>query len=41
MIWARLLTLLEANEAVPDSIRQAERLSRFAVEGRYPGSAGR
>ena len=34
---ARLLTLLEANEAVPDSIMQAERLSRFAVEGRYPG----
>lgn len=35
---ARLLTLLvEAGEEVPDAIREAGRLSRFAVEPRYPG----
>jgi HEPN domain-containing protein len=35
---ARLLTLLEENgEAVPDRVREAERLTRFAVEPRYPG----
>jgi HEPN domain-containing protein len=35
---ARLLTLLEeSGEAIPDAVREAERLSRFAVEPRYPG----
>lgn len=35
---ARLLTLLEeAGETVPDAVRSAERLSRFAVEPRSPG----
>jgi len=37
---ARLLTLLEsANQEVPESIRQVERLTRFAVFTRYPGFA--
>ena len=35
---ARLLTLLEeAGETVPEEVRSAARLSRFAVEPRYPG----
>ena len=35
---AELLTLLEkAGEKIPESIRQAEQLSRFAVFTRYPG----
>ena len=34
----KLLSLLEqAASQLPDSIRQAERLTRFAVEARYPG----
>lgn len=37
---AELLTLLErAGREVPESIRQAERLTRFAVFARYPGLA--
>jgi HEPN domain-containing protein len=37
---AALLTLLEkATSDLPDSIRQAERLTQFAVETRYPGAA--
>ncbi len=37
---AQLLTLLEqAGETIPQSIRQAERLTRFAVFTRYPGLA--
>jgi len=37
---AALLTLLEkATSDLPDSIRQAERLTQFAVEMRYPGAA--
>ena len=37
---ANLLTLLEkAVGQVPDSMRQAERLTQFAVETRYPGTA--
>ena len=36
---AKLLSLLEkAAGNLPDSIRQAERLTRFAVETRYPGT---
>jgi HEPN domain-containing protein len=35
-----LLTLLEdAGETIPHQIRQAERLTRFAVFTRYPGFA--
>jgi HEPN domain-containing protein len=35
---ARLLTLLEeAGETVPEALRSAARLSRFALEPRYPG----
>lgn len=35
---AELLTLLErAGQEIPESIRQAERLTRFAVFTRYPG----
>lgn len=35
---SRLLTLLEeSGEVVPERVREAERLSRFAVEPRYPG----
>lgn len=35
-----LLTLLqEAGEAVPEHIREAARLTRFAVVARYPGAA--
>jgi HEPN domain-containing protein len=35
---AELLTLVEkAGQGVPESIRQAERLSKFAVFTRYPG----
>lgn len=38
---ARLLTLLErAGEPIPVRIRKAERLTRFAVEARYPGIGG-
>lgn len=38
---ARLLSLLEeAGCKVPASVRKAERLTRFAVESRYPGLAG-
>jgi len=37
---AALLTLLEkATSDLPHSIRQAERLTQFAVEMRYPGAA--
>jgi HEPN domain-containing protein len=37
---AALLTLLEnATGDLPDSVRQAERLTPFAVEKRYPGAA--
>jgi len=37
---AELLTLLErAGHEVPESIRQAERLTRFAIFARYPGLA--
>lgn len=37
---AELLTLLErAGREVPESIRQAERLTRFAVFARHPGLA--
>jgi hypothetical protein len=37
-ILARLLTLLEeSGEAVPDRVKDAGRLTRFAVEPRYPG----
>jgi len=37
---AALLTLFEkATGDLPDSIRQAERLTPFAVEMRYPGAA--
>ena len=37
---AELLTLLErAGREVPESIRQAERLTRFAIFARYPGLA--
>jgi len=37
---AQLLTLLEqAGETIPQPIRQAERLTRFAVFTRYPGLA--
>ena len=37
---AALLTRLErATGDLPDSIRQAERLTQFAVEARYPGTA--
>jgi len=37
---AGLLTLLErAGHEIPESIRQAERLTRFAVFTRYPGLA--
>jgi len=35
---AELLTLLErAGHGIPESVRQAERLTRFAVFNRYPG----
>jgi HEPN domain-containing protein len=35
---AQLMTLLEeAGQQVPDSIKEAERLTRFAVATRYPG----
>jgi HEPN domain-containing protein len=35
---ARLLTLLEeAGEEVPEAVRQAEGLTRYAVLSRYPG----
>jgi len=38
----RLLTLLEeAGERIPKAVRQAERLTRFAVETRYPGLSDR
>jgi len=37
---AALLTLVEKGTGdLPDSIRRAERLTRFAVEARYPGAA--
>ncbi len=37
---AELLTLLEkAGQEIPEPIRQAERLTRFAVFTRYPGIA--
>lgn len=37
---AALLTRLEKTTGdLPDSIRQAERLTQFAVEARYPGTA--
>ncbi len=37
---ARLLTLLEgAGEKIPESVRQAEMLTRYAVVTRYPGLA--
>ncbi len=36
---AALLILLEKVTVVPDSIRQAARLTRFAVQTRYPGTA--
>jgi HEPN domain-containing protein len=37
---AHLLTLLEhAGEAIPDSVKQAEELTRYAVVTRYPGLA--
>ena len=34
-----LLVLLERVTTVPDSMRQAARLTSFAVETRYPGTA--
>lgn len=35
---ARLITLLEyQGESVPESVREAARLSGYAVEARYPG----
>lgn len=35
---SRLLTVLEkAGQEIPESIKQAERLTRFAVFSRYPG----
>jgi HEPN domain-containing protein len=38
---ARLLTLLSAaGHTVPASVIRAQRLSRFAVEARYPGLSG-
>lgn len=37
---AQLLTLLEkAGQEIPETVRQAERLTRFAVFTRYPGIA--
>lgn len=37
---ARLLTLLEeAGEEIPEAVRQAEDLTRYAVVTRYPGLA--
>ncbi len=37
---AHLLTLLEkAGQEIPETVRQAERLTRFAVFTRYPGIA--
>ena len=37
---AELLTVLETTgQAIPQAIRQAERLTRFAVFTRYPGIA--
>jgi len=37
---AALLTLLEQTTGnLPDSVREAERLTQFAVEARYPGAA--
>jgi HEPN domain-containing protein len=37
---AELLTLLEkTNHAIPENIREGERLTRFAVFTRYPGVA--
>lgn len=37
---AALLTLLEkATGELPNCIREAERLTQFAVEARYPGAA--
>jgi HEPN domain-containing protein len=37
---AELLTLLEkASRAIPENIKQGERLTRFAVFTRYPGIA--
>jgi len=37
---AELLTVLETTgQAIPQAIRQAERLTRFAVFARYPGIA--
>jgi HEPN domain-containing protein len=37
---ARLLTVLEeAGETIPDTIRDAEELTRYAVVTRYPGLA--
>jgi HEPN domain-containing protein len=37
---ARLLTLLEeAGEEIPESLRQAEDLTRYAIVTRYPGLA--
>jgi HEPN domain-containing protein len=38
---ARLLTLVEeAGEELPETVRQAERLTRFAIFARYPGLSG-
>jgi HEPN domain-containing protein len=38
---ARLLTLAEeAGQRIPETVRQAERLTRFAIIARYPGLAG-
>lgn len=35
---SRLLTLLEAHgESIPDAIRQAEELTHYAAQTRYPG----
>jgi len=37
---AALLTVLEeATGEIPSAIREAERLTQFAVEARYPGAA--
>lgn len=36
---ARLIGLVEENEEVPERIRQAARLTDYAVEARYPGVA--
>jgi HEPN domain-containing protein len=38
---ARLLTLVEeAGEELPEPVREAERLTRFAIFARYPGLSG-